>query len=186
MILGFFRASKRSPGIFTIISNMQTIQPSYVEAAHFAAVKHTGQHRKNSNNEPYINHPLEVAKLVQASGVSDPIILCAAVLHDTLEDTETTPEEIQSWFGPEVLRIVEECSDNKELGKVERKIHQIEHARHVSNQAKVVKLADKLSNIGSLGNTPPQGWSEERVKGYVLWGREVCLQMKGVNSWLED
>jgi guanosine-3',5'-bis(diphosphate) 3'-pyrophosphohydrolase len=108
------------------------IIPNYTKAAYFAAVKHNGQLRKNANNEPYINHPLQVANFILDSGVDDPVTLCAAVLHDTLEDTETTEEEIKTLFGEEVLKIVEECSDDKNLGKVERKVQQIEHSKHIS------------------------------------------------------
>ncbi len=118
-------------------------------------------------------------------GVTDADTLCATVLHDTIEDTTSTASELESLFGYNVYKIVLECSDDKSLNKTERKKLQIEHAKVASNSAKLVKLADKWSNINSLLTSPPSFWSEERRIGYVKWGLAVCKNCFGVNESID-
>jgi len=118
-----------------------------LQALHFAATKHRDQRRKGAEASPYINHPIEVAELLaRVGGVTDIVILQAAILHDTLEDTQTTPAELDTIFGPEVRKVVEEITDDKQLPKAERKRLQIVHAPHLSVRAKIVKLADKSAS----------------------------------------
>ena len=155
-------------------------------AYHFAAIKHRSQRRKDNEATPYINHPIEVAKLLAENGVDDPDTLIGAVLHDTIEDTYTTPEEIRNLFGENVLRIVKECSDDKSLPKEERKQLQIEHARQISVQAKLVKLADKYSNLKDLLSNPPKKWSKDEIYGYAYWSFAVVKALSGTNSGLEN
>jgi GTP diphosphokinase / guanosine-3',5'-bis(diphosphate) 3'-diphosphatase len=158
-----------------------------LQAASFAAKKHAGQTRKGDDAAPYINHPLEVANLLANVGkVEDYDVLIAAVLHDTVEDTEATEEEIAKLFGEKVSRIVLEVTDNKSLPKAERKQLQIEHAPHLSDGAKTVKLADKISNITDVMNNPPAGWSNERRLEYLNWGEKVVAGLRGVNKDLEN
>jgi guanosine-3',5'-bis(diphosphate) 3'-pyrophosphohydrolase len=122
--------------------------PKLLQAISFAAKKHSPQKRKGADGEPYINHPVEVANLLANVGkIKDIDILIAAVLHDTIEDTETSAEEITNLFGAEVCGMVLEVTDNKSLPKAERKQKQIEHAPHLSTGAKQIKLGDKISNI---------------------------------------
>ncbi|XP_074863395.1 guanosine-3',5'-bis(diphosphate) 3'-pyrophosphohydrolase MESH1 isoform X1 [Carettochelys insculpta] len=129
-----------------------------LEAAHFAARKHRGQRRKDPERTPYVNHPIGVARILsQEAGVTDIAVLQAALLHDTVEDTDTTFAEIEAHFGEEVRHIVEEVTDDKTLPKVERKRLQIEHAPHSSRGAKLVKLADKLDNLRDLNRCTPEG-----------------------------
>ena len=158
-----------------------------VIASDFAAKKHKGQKRKGANREPYINHPIEVAKLLVVAGeVDDHDILVAAVLHDTVEDTETTEGEIGEKFGAKVASFVMEVTDDKRLPKTERKQLQIEHAPHLSDGAKQIKLADKISNIEDIVENPPESWSIERRIEYVEWGENVVAGLRGVNYQLED
>src|SRR5688572_2187916 len=113
-----------------------------VRAAAFAADKHRNQRRKDHEASPYINHPIALAQvLICEAGVQDPVVLAAALLHDTIEDTATTPQELVEHFGPDVAAIVEEVTDDKELPKAERKRLQIEHAAQLSERARLVKLA---------------------------------------------
>ncbi len=146
-----------------------------MRAADFAARKHVAQRRKNLTKDPYINHPIEVAailaRLAASNGSINENVIAAALLHDTLEDTDTTLEELIDTFGPIVATYVKECSDDKSLDKVARKRLQIVHARTVSPQAALIKMADKLSNIKSLKTDPPAGWSPAVVRGYVVWAR---------------
>jgi GTP diphosphokinase / guanosine-3',5'-bis(diphosphate) 3'-diphosphatase len=158
-----------------------------LQAASFAAVKHTKQKRKGNDAAPYINHPLEVASLLANVGkVEDTDVLIAAILHDTVEDTETTKEEIAELFGENVAKMVMEVTDDKSLPKAERKQLQIEHAPHLSDGAKQVKLGDKISNIRDIVENPPDGWSDERRREYVEWGEKVVAGLRGANADLEN
>ncbi|XP_062998347.1 guanosine-3',5'-bis(diphosphate) 3'-pyrophosphohydrolase MESH1 isoform X1 [Elgaria multicarinata webbii] len=156
-------------------------------AADFAARKHASQRRKDPERTPYINHPIGVAQiLAQEAGITDIAVLQAALLHDTVEDTDATFSEIEESFGEEVRRIVEEVTDDKTLPKMERKRLQIEHAVHSSQAARLVKLADKLYNLRDLNRCTPQGWSEERVQEYFLWASKVVRVLHGTSPVLEE
>jgi len=157
-----------------------------IHAVAFAAHKHRDQRRKDKDASPYINHPIALAHiLISEGGVSDPVVLCAAILHDTIEDTKTTPEELRAAFGAEIAGVVQEVTDNKELEKAVRKQLQIEHARHASPRAKLVKLADKIANLRDLASTPPEDWSAERKRAYFDWARKVVDGVRGVSPQLE-
>jgi len=156
-----------------------------ISAVNFAAIAHRNQRRKNGEATPYINHPIEVMYLLSRAGVVDPDILAGAVLHDTIEDCGVTYEQIREEFGQNVADFVQECSDNKSLPKVERKKQQIEHAKTISVGAKLIKLADKLSNISGLDDSPPVSWSVEEVNGYITWSYAVYLGLKGYNIELD-
>ncbi len=160
--------------------------PELLQAASFAAKKHISQKRKGNDAAPYINHPLEVANLLANIGkIEDYNVLIAAILHDTIEDTETAKEEITELFGANVCEIVLEVTDDKSLPKAERKQKQIEHAPHLSTGAKLIKLGDKISNITDVMNNPPDGWSDERRLEYVNWGEKVIAGVRGTNQNLE-
>jgi len=155
-------------------------------AANFAAKKHAQQRRKGIEAIPYINHPLEVALLIaDVAGVNDNDIIIAALLHDTIEDTETTAQEIETLFGTAVLNYVLEVSDDKSLSKVKRKQLQVERAASLSKGAKYIKLADKISNVRSVTYTPPQEWPIAQQHEYVEWAYQVYLELKGINMPLE-
>jgi len=157
-----------------------------LHAAHFAAAKHSGQLRKGALPEPYINHPLEVAHLIAGVGrVEDLDVLMAAILHDTVEDTGTTAGELTELFGEAVCGYVLEVSDDKSLPKARRKELQIEHAPHLSDGAKLVKLADKMSNVRDVIENPAVDWDTQRRREYVQWSRNVVAGLRGVNEHLE-
>lgn len=158
-----------------------------LQAISFSAKKHRYQRRKGGDSEPYINHPLEVANLIAGIGkVTDYEILMAAVLHDTIEDTQTTAEELTELFGANVCSMVLEVTDDKSLPKQTRKLKQIEHAPHLSFGAKHVKLCDKISNVTDVLNNPPSDWSAETRANYVNWASKVVNGLRGVNKDLED
>ena len=157
-----------------------------IEAVNFAAIAHRDQRRKNSKQSPYINHPIEVMNILSLSGVTDVDTLCAAVLHDTIEDTGVTYEQLCSEFGETVAQIVKECSDDKSLPKEIRKQEQIRHARVASTSAKLVKSADKLSNLCDLNSDPPSGWSKETIDGYFTWSYAVWFETRGLNKELDQ
>jgi guanosine-3',5'-bis(diphosphate) 3'-pyrophosphohydrolase len=123
--------------------------------------------------------------LVNEGGVTDPVVICAALLHDTLEDTQTTKAELESAFGPAIAAIVQEATDDKSLPKAERKRLQIEHAPRCSPEAKLVKLADKIANLRDILAQPPAGWPLERKRGYFEWAKLVVDGLRGVNPRLE-
>lgn len=155
-------------------------------AMSFAADQHTGQRRKGAAAEPYVNHLAEVADLVaRATEGCDPALVAAAILHDTIEDTGATYEEIVRRFGPDVADLVAEVTDNKSLLKEERKRLQVVNAPHKSSRAKLIKLADKISNLRAIAASPPADWSAERQRDYVAWARQVGDGLKGANPWLE-
>lgn len=164
------------------MNNLKTL----TQAISFAAEKHGDQKRKGADGEPYINHPLEVLNLLTTvGGVEDFDVLIAAVLHDTIEDTKTTAEEIERLFGAKVRRMVLELTDDKSLPKAERKRLQIEHAPHISRGAQQIKLCDKISNVGDILENPPDGWSDKRRREYVEWGERVVDGLRGANARLE-
>ncbi|KAI9159413.1 Guanosine-3',5'-bis(diphosphate) 3'-pyrophosphohydrolase MESH1 [Blastocladiella emersonii ATCC 22665] len=155
-----------------------------LKAAHFAAVKHRFQQRKDGGT-PYINHPLGVATLLAAEGgVTDVAVLQAAVLHDTVEDTDTTPDEIREHFGERVALIVAEVTDDKHLPSAERKQKQVETAPHKSHGAQLVKLADKLYNLRDLTRKAPTGWTAQRIQAYFAWSKRVTDGCKHANAQL--
>ncbi|MBI4179151.1 bifunctional (p)ppGpp synthetase/guanosine-3',5'-bis(diphosphate) 3'-pyrophosphohydrolase [bacterium] len=165
---------------------MNAIVPLLLKALAFAADRHRTQRRKGADAAPYINHPIDVANLLcNEGGVTDPIVLAAALLHDTIEDTGATREELEPLFGSDMARIVAEVSDDKSLPKAERKRLQIEHAAHVSREAKLVKLADKISNLRETASNPPVDWSLERRREYFDWAKAVVDRLRGTHEGLE-
>jgi guanosine-3',5'-bis(diphosphate) 3'-pyrophosphohydrolase len=158
-----------------------------LHALSFAAYKHRDQRRKDREASPYINHPITVASIIANIGrVDDLVTLMSAILHDTIEDTETTGAELELEFGPEVRKVVEEVTDDKGLPKAERKRLQIEHARTISVRAKLVKLGDKISNIRDVSEAPPADWSSERRREYLDWTEQVVAGCRGTNQALEQ
>jgi guanosine-3',5'-bis(diphosphate) 3'-pyrophosphohydrolase len=149
---------------------------------------HAGQYRKGTPKIPYINHPIYVAYLLAEYGnISDEEVLAAAILHDTIEDTNITYSDLQVQFGTRIADIVQDCSDDKDLPKEERKLMQIKHASTISPQAKLVKLADKIANLSDISLNPPQKWSIERKVAYLNWSQNVInAGLRGLNPMLED
>jgi GTP diphosphokinase / guanosine-3',5'-bis(diphosphate) 3'-diphosphatase len=165
-------------------------QPAYdislvIRAIEFAAKKHRMQRRKDSDASPYINHPIALMHVLCIDGgIRDPRILAAAALHDTIEDTETTPNELVAAFGADVADVVIEMTDDKSQPKQERKRLQIEYARHMSRDGALVKLADKICNLRDAAANPPENWSLERRIEYFDWAKAVVDGLPRVNSRL--
>jgi len=156
-------------------------------ASAFAAHKHRDQRRKGKDASPYINHPIAVANvLANEAGVTDATTLAAALLHDTIEDTDTTVEELEGEFGREIAAVVLEVTDDKKLPKQVRKRLQIEHAATLSRNAKLVKLADKICNLRDMSRSPPVDWPIERRAEYFAWAKNVVDQIRGVSPVLES
>ena len=155
-------------------------------ALDFAAIRHRDQKRKGTDASPYINHPIEVAQiLTSVGGVTDADVLRAAVLHDTVEDTDTSTDEIEANFGAKVRALVDEVSDDKSLPKADRKQLQVEHAPGLSDKAKLIKLADKICNVRDVIHDPPTHWALERRVEYLKWARQVVDGCRGTNDALE-
>ena len=155
-------------------------------AAVAAADWHAQQRRKGAAGQPYINHLLEVASLVgRATGGIDANLAIAALLHDAIEDQGVDRATIAEQFGEDVADLVQEVSDDKSLPQDVRKRLQVEQARGKSARAKILKLADKISNVSTIGRDPPRDWSKERQLHYVQWGREVVAGLRGASRELE-
>ena len=157
-----------------------------MKAADAAARWHVDQRRKGASQEPYLNHLLEVASLVtEATGGREPDLIIAALLHDAVEDVGVTKEQVAQQFGEKVAGIVMEVTDDKTLPKAERKLRQVASAGHKSREAKMIKLADKTSNLRTISVSPAPDWSAQRRLDYVQWAKDVVAQVRGVSPWLE-
>jgi len=157
------------------------------KALAFASEKHKNQKRKGGSAPPYINHPIKVAKvLVENNEENNFDLIAAAILHDTIEDTNTNKEELELIFGKEVCKIVCECTDDKNLKKHERKQYQIDSAAAASLQAKKLKIADKICNMMDIKDDPPKNWSLDRKIDYLDWCEKVFeAGLRGVSEKLE-
>ncbi len=160
--------------------------PMLSRALRFAAVKHRRQRRKDAEASPYINHPIAVLSILsEEAAVDSTHVLCAAVLHDTIEDTETSAEELEAAFGFDVLQTVLAVTDDKALPKAERKRQQILRASSASHEARLVKLADKIANLRDLADQPPHDWDATRRLAYCRWAVDVIDQLRGTHAELE-
>ncbi|CAF0735643.1 unnamed protein product [Adineta steineri] len=159
----------------------------FMHALQFATHKHRFQKRKDSDGTPYINHPIGVAHILSnEAGIKDIDLLIVALLHDTVEDTETTHEELQQEFGTRIADLVAELTDDKNLPKAERKRLQILNAKQLSSDAIIVRLADKIYNLRDLNRETPIGWSEQRVKEYFEWSVQIARQLAGHNAQMDE
>jgi GTP diphosphokinase / guanosine-3',5'-bis(diphosphate) 3'-diphosphatase len=157
-----------------------------IDALAFAAYKHRRQRRKDAEASPYINHPIALAHVLTAeAGITNAKILAAAILHDTIEDTETSYEELRERFGRTIAGVVREVTDDKTLSKADRKRLQIEHAEHLSRRARLVKLADKISNVRDIAANPPHDWPLQRRREYFDWAKAVVDRIRKTNRKLE-
>ena len=157
------------------------------QAVDYAARQHIAQRRKGCRAEPYVNHLTEVAALLaEATDGTDPVLVMGGLLHDTLEDTDTTYGDLEERFGPEVAALVREVTDDKSLPKDVRKRLQIEKTPSKSRRARLLKIADKTSNLRGLVASPPAGWTEERLRDYVVWAEQVVRSCRGLNAKLEQ
>jgi GTP diphosphokinase / guanosine-3',5'-bis(diphosphate) 3'-diphosphatase len=158
-----------------------------LKATEFAAHKHRDQRRKDAGASPYINHPIALANvLCNEGGITDPMILAAALLHDTLEDTETDYEELRGQFGDDIADVVVEVTDTKWLSKEARKRLQVSKASHSSARARAVKIADKICNLRDILGSPPANWSLQRKQKYFDWAKQVVDGVRGAYPELEQ
>jgi (p)ppGpp synthase/HD superfamily hydrolase len=156
------------------------------EAAELAARRHNGMARKGRGSEPYINHLAEVANLLSAAtDGADAELVAAGWLHDTIEDTETTREELAERFSDRVAALVVECTDDMSLAKVERRRRQVTDAPHKSEAAKLIKIADKISNIGARVHRDPNAEERDDLLDYTDWAEQVVNGCRGGNAWLD-
>jgi (p)ppGpp synthase/HD superfamily hydrolase len=152
----------------------------------FVARKHVSQRRKGTSEEPYINHLIEVAHLLaEATQGADTVLVMAGALHDVIEDTDVTADELTQAFGAEIAALVLEVTDDEALSYAERKRRQVETAPHISTRAKLIKLADKTSNLRSLVASPPKLWDGARRREYARWSRAVAVHCLGLNEELD-
>jgi len=166
---------------------MSVLSISLLKAIEFAAEKHKKQKRKGKSGTPYINHPIQVAHLLASCGEGENTeLLTAAILHDTIEDTTATREELLLIFGEQVTSIVLEVTDDKSLPLKERKRLQVVHTPHTSDEAKKLKIADKICNIKDIAFDPPMNWTLQRRLAYLDWAEAVVQGAKGVNATLEQ
>jgi guanosine-3',5'-bis(diphosphate) 3'-pyrophosphohydrolase len=157
-----------------------------LKALAFAADKHKDQRRKDVRASPYINHPISLAVVLSNEGnITDIETICGALLHDTVEDTETTAEELEYEFGTTIRDIVMDLTDDKTLPKAARKQAQIDQAATISEKAKLVKLADKISNLRDIRHNAPADWSLQRRQAYFDWALEVIDRVRGAHPGLE-
>jgi (p)ppGpp synthase/HD superfamily hydrolase len=157
-----------------------------LRAAETASRWHVAQRRKGDAQEPYINHLLEVAQLVgEATGGRDPDLVVAALLHDAIEDCEIQPATIEAEFGADVRVLVQSVTDDKTLPKATRKQLQVERAPGKPRRAKLLKLADKTSNLRAMAASPPANWPVARRLDYVAWARAVVAGVRGTHAGLE-
>jgi guanosine-3',5'-bis(diphosphate) 3'-pyrophosphohydrolase len=158
---------------------------SILRAARFAAARHSAQRRKSEDQEPYINHLIEVAEILSgALPAPDAPLLMAAFLHDSMEDVQVTFQELAAEFGVDVASLVAEVTDDKSLPRSERKAHQISHAAHLSPRAQSLGAADKIANLRSIFAKPPAGWNLERRREYLDWARQVVSGYPNLNPTL--
>lgn len=169
------------------MSDILPYAQTLLKALEFASEKHRDQRRKGVEASPYINHPIQVAEVLATYGeVADLTTLTAAILHDTIEDTDTSRADLEELFGKDVAEVVLEVTDDKSLPKQERKRQQIEHTSYLSERAKQIKIADKTCNVRDIGSRPPVDWDEVRRKEYFHWAEAVVDGCRGVNKSLED
>lgn len=157
-----------------------------LRALDFAAKTHAGQTRKGPRDEPYINHVVEVARLIaEATDGADPGLIAAGALHDVLEDSDASQEDLAQAFGADIAALVAEVTDIPGVGEAERRRHQVEAAPGLSARARLIKMADKTSNIEEMAADPPPAWSTEEIRAYVQWGVDVVAGCRGLNDSLE-
>lgn len=165
-----------------------------LKALEFAAERHKSQFRKGADRAPFINHPIQVADLLaNRAGENDPVLISAAILHDVIEDTANSVEEretlishISELFGEEILSVTLEVTDDKTLEKKDRKRLQIENAASLSDNAKKLRIADKIMNLHDISTYPPEDWSLQRIMEYHDWAEQVIAGVRGVNTRLDN
>lgn len=148
-----------------------------LEAVAWAATLHDGQRRKGEAAEPYVVHVIDVARRLADVAPEDENLILAGLLHDVVEDTAGTQDQIEARFGSDVAALVAEATDDKSLPKQKRKQLQVEHAPHKSARGAMLKIADKTSNLRALAESPPAGWDADRRAAYLEWAETVVFAL---------
>jgi guanosine-3',5'-bis(diphosphate) 3'-pyrophosphohydrolase len=176
-------AARKAAGLSDALARAEQASQRLLSAAAFAADAHRNHRRKDAEATPYINHPVEVARILAEEGkVTDLDVLTAALVHDTIEDTDVSAQQLEDRFGKRVRNLVEEVTDDKSLPKERRKQLQIEHAAEASPDAKLIKLGDKIANLRDLVQSPPADWPPEREREYFAWAKAVVDRLRGIGS----
>jgi len=162
------------------------ISVNFLKAIRFAADKHRDQRRKDHRGSPYIVHPIAVAELLIEAGITDEATLIAAILHDTIEDTDCTAEEIATLFGTEIAALTSELTVPETGIKAIDKAKEISDATNLSSKARLVRTADKICNLADILVDTPIGWSDERRDRYIIWAQEVIKQANSNNVFLQN
>jgi guanosine-3',5'-bis(diphosphate) 3'-pyrophosphohydrolase len=155
-----------------------------LDALHFAAMRHRDQRRKGERGAPYVNHLIEVAHILAQNGIEDADTLCAAVLHDAIEDVDVSEDEVRARFGDRVAELVVWLTDPPELPFAERKQRQVDVAPNMPLDAQNIRVADKISNLRGILTSPPEDWSLERKLAYFAWSERVVAECTGASSEL--
>ena len=170
----------------SVVAPMSADLRSLTKALVFAAEAHRNQRRKGAAQEPYLNHLIEVLDLVvKATDGADMDILIAALLHDVVEDTSTSYEDVAANFGERVAEIVRENSDDMSLPKADRRLARIAAMPLKSREARLVKIADVISNLRAIAVSPPAGWPAERKLGYLQSCRRLVDAGRGTDAAIE-
>ncbi len=159
---------------------------SLFEALMFAGDVHNGQRRKDAQGSPHLKHVVQVAGLLIRAGIRDEMLLNAAVLHDVLRDTDTEPEVLRSRFGEEISNVVEELSEDARLSRLDRRDYMPNRVKEFGDQAKLIKLSEKISNLLDLAEGAPIGWSRQRRRDYFEWADGVTRPLRGLNAELDS
>lgn len=160
--------------------------PDLFDALAFAAVKHQYLRRGGYDRLPYINHLIKVTEtLIRIGGERERDLLLAAILHDIIEDTEVTRDELAERYGPRVVEIVMELTDDMSLPQDRRKALQLEGAARLSTEARKIRIADKGSNIGDIFSYP-LGWTPDKKMAYVEQAEAVVNEIRGTSPTLES
>ena len=155
-----------------------------LKALNFAREKHEGQFRKDEFQRPYIVHPVGVYGLLFNAGIENEDVLCAALLHDTIEDTNTTFDELAIEFNIEVAGLVGEVTNNPAISKAKQKLMQLEDAPYMTNGARLVRFADKINNLNDIAEFPPVGWDKAKKDRYVEFCKELIPLLNIDNEYL--
>lgn len=157
---------------------------SIINACLFATIRHGNQQRKGRSCSPFIIHPLRVSRTL-LDITNDPVLASAAILHDTIEDTGTTYEQLLAQFGKEIADLVAEVTDDITLPKRQSKEILLAKMPTLSYEAQLLKIADQIDNVGEVGYDPPVSWSFDTRRGYVGWCNKLVYAAKAASTTTE-
>ncbi|MFZ9848658.1 MAG: HD domain-containing protein [Flavobacteriales bacterium] len=165
-----------------IMANLQLL----FKALNYSAEQHKAQRRKGMESVPYINHPIKVTNIITQfiPDASDDLI-CAAILHDVVEDTDATIDDIKNKFGDAIASIVQEVTDDKSISKAESRRKQIENAPKLSYNAKIIRVCDKISNVRDICGENIPDWDYKTKIEYLNWAEQVVYALDKFHEELQ-